>query len=318
MSELNWMRKYILEVGPQGGKGFKIGNTDGTDTQEVLRISFSVDKSDTAGSNTAEIKIWNLSPDSLKILDEKDCVAILRAGYGNTLPEVIVGLITNVSTENDNADRCTTLEVVDGRMELRDTYISQSWDGKINTKNLYQWVADAMGITLVLADDLQFEDFANGYKFVGKAKEMIQELADANEHAWSIQNGVLQVYYKGRPVSDKAYLLKSETGLLGIPKKITVSENNDTNANLTGYEINYFFNGAIGVNDIVQIESNTASGYYRIYKLNQKGDNFESDWICTAEVLEIKSLPTRAERIKQRQRANELLDKISGKKVNPS
>ena len=291
MNEQNWIRKYLLDVGPQGGKGIRIGNTDGTDTQEVLRISFSVDKSDTSASNNASIKIWNLSPDSLKVLDEKDCVAILRAGYGNNTPVIITGLVTNVVTEPDGADRVTSLEVVDGRMELRDTNIVVSMSGAVNTKDAYEYIAKQMGLTLLLAEDLTYQDIPNGLSFTGKGKDLLERVAGANNHEWSIQSGILQVYWKGRPVSQKVYLLSANTGLLGIPKKITISENDDNNASLTGYEIDYFFNGAIGVNEMVQIQSKTVNGYYRVYKLSQEGDNFSGDWKCRAQVLEVKPLP---------------------------
>ena len=51
----------------------------------------------------------------------------------------------------------------------------------------------------------------------------------------------------------------------------------------------YFLNGAIGVNDVIQLQSSTANGYYRVYKVTVDGDNLQGDWICTAQLLEIKA-----------------------------
>ena len=50
----------------------------------------------------------------------------------------------------------------------------------------------------------------------------------------------------------------------------------------------YFLNGAIGVNDTVQLKSDRASGYFRVHKVTIDGDNMEGDWICTAQLVRIK------------------------------
>lgn len=55
-----------------------------------------------------------------------------------------------------------------------------------------------------------------------------------------------------------------------------------------GYEVKYFLNGAIGVNDYIRLESDKVRGYFRVYKLTIDGDNLEGDWICTAQLLEVK------------------------------
>lgn len=82
-------------------------------------------------------------------------------------------------------------------------------------------------------------------------------------------------------------MLNSDTGLIGIPKRIAIGTG--TNKSQTGWEIEYFLNGAIGVNDVIQLSSSTANGYYRVYKVTIDGDNQQGDWICTAQVLEIKA-----------------------------
>ena len=45
-------------------------------------------------------------------------------------------------------------------------------------------------------------------------------------------------------------------------------------------------NGAIGVNDIVQIQSKSVNGYFLVRKVTFDGDNLEGDWKCTAQIIE--------------------------------
>ena len=43
----------------------------------------------------------------------------------------------------------------------------------------------------------------------------------------------------------------------------------------------------------MKLQSRTANGYYLIHKLTIDGDNLEGDWMCTAQVLEIKAEPKK-------------------------
>ena len=289
MAERNFYRSYILSVGKSGGTGFQIGNIYSAG-EEALHISFSVEKSDAESPNSAKIQVWNLSDQNLRILDTKDIIVELKAGYGDNLAMILAGNVTYVTTSLDGADRLTEIEVTDGRVELRDANLSISRNGKVNSRDLYSSIAEAMGLSVIFAGELSYATLPNGFSFVGKGKNALQRVAQANGHAWTIQNGVIQITLPGRPANTRGYLLNSDTGLLSIPKRITISQSGGQES-LAGWEVEYFLNGAIGVNDVVQLESGTANGYYRVHKVTIDGDNLEGDWICTAQLLEIKALP---------------------------
>lgn len=282
----NFQRSYLLSAGKNGGSGFQIGNVSGA--ENVLHISFSVEKSDNETANTAKVQIWNLSDRNLKILESKDILLELKAGYGGNMVLILVGNVTYVTTSPDGADRVTEIEVADGRVALRDTNISVSKNGAVNTKDLYEHIAAQMGMSVVFAKDLSFVTLPNGYSFVGKGRNALQRTADDNRHKWTVQNGVIQVTLPGRPVNTGGYLLNSDSGLISIPKRLRISQSGTDEA-LTGWEIEYFLNGAIGVNDVVQLESGTANGYYRVHKVTMDGDNMAGDWVCVAQLLEIQA-----------------------------
>ena len=115
-----WNRQYRLSAGAAGGTGFEIGEG----SPMPLHISFSLEKADVQSPNTAKISLWNLSPTHLATLNRKDCLVTLKAGYGSSMPLIFTGTVTNVETEADGADTRTDLEVLDGRKELRDTYVT--------------------------------------------------------------------------------------------------------------------------------------------------------------------------------------------------
>ena len=286
MSGENWKRSYAMKIGKQGSKGFEIGNVG--QNKDALHISFSIEKCDTETANNGKIQIWNLSDENLKLLDLKDLIVELRAGYGNTLNLVTVGNVTAVTTTMDKADRMTELEVVDGRVSFRDTYATISYNGVTNSKVIYNYIADLMGVAVVYGEGMAFKDIPNGFSYVGKADAALRKVSDLNGHSWSIQNGVLIITTANKPISAGGYLLSAETGLIDIPKRITIGSATSTDNAQVGYEVKYFMNGAIGVNDAVELRSKTASGYFRVYKVTFDGDNLEGDWICTAQLLEVK------------------------------
>lgn len=275
----NFIRNYTLKAGVPGKAGFEISE---------LHISFNVEKSNVPAPNSAKIQVWNLSQQNLRVLDTKDCLVELKAGYGDSLSLITVGYVVSAVTVMDNADRMTEIEIVDGLVAIRDTVISVSMNGKVDCKKLYEDIAKKMGLTIMLAKDLQFKTFSNGFSYVGKSKTALQKIADYCGHNWTIHNGILHITNKGRGISSRGYVLSSDTGLISIPKRLVIEKDGKS---YTGWEVRYFLNGAIGINDIVKLESNTISGFFLVQSITMDGDNMDGEWMCTAQMLEVKPEP---------------------------
>ena len=125
-------------------------------------------------------------------------------------------------------------------------------------------------------------------------KNVLDKVCASNNLTWTIQNGVIQVTKSNEPISTVAHLISSKTGLIGSPKKLTKSEKNSGNAQdnssknkaQAGWEIRYFLNAAIGVNDLIQLQSKAANGIFRVESVKLEGDNMAGDWLCTAQIVE--------------------------------
>lgn len=291
MGDKNFLRRYVLKAGKMERSGFMIGETS-ENNPHALHISFSVEKSTSETLNTAKIQIWNLSPANLKVLDTKDCVIELQAGYEDHIALIVVGNVTSVVTQQDGADRMTEIEVADGRAELRDTYMTVSYKGKTNSKKVFDYISSEMGFSAVYSKGCTFKDLPNGFSYVGTARNALKKLCGTCGLTWSIQNQILHIRKPNEPITTKGYLLSQETGLIGIPKRITLADESSSTETekkaQIGYEVRYLLNGAIGINDYVKLDSTMISGYFRVQKLTMDGDNLEGEWICTAQLLEVK------------------------------
>ena len=133
--------------GRQGGR-LRGGETSKGAQPVALHVNFSLQKSDLETQNTGRVTLWNLNPSQLAVLNEKDCVVSLKAGYGSKLALIFAGIVSYVSTTIDSADRKTEIEVIDNLVEIRDTYVSVSYNGTVNWKIIFDDVAAQMGVAV--------------------------------------------------------------------------------------------------------------------------------------------------------------------------
>lgn len=291
----NFDRQYRLSIAPSGKEGFEIGETD-KDHPIPPHVSFSFDKSDLSTQNTGDLSVWNLSPEHLAILEQKDCLCSLKAGYGDKLSLIFAGIVSFYTTSLDGADTKTDLEVVDNLISIRDTYISVSYNGTVSWKTIISDTAGQMGVTPSYSYNATFVDVSNGFSYVGLAKNILDKGCKCCGLSWSVQNGVLQIKKTGDVMSKEVYVLSKETGLLGIPARVAVTEESDTKKSSTestkdkkiGWDVEYLMNAAITVDDYVKLESRLVEGYFRVQSVSISGDNISGDWVCKARLLEAK------------------------------
>lgn len=282
----NFDRQYRLAAGPAGGTGFEVGET--SKAQPVpLHVNFSLQKSDLETQNTGKVTVWNLNPAHLAVLNETDCALSFRAGYGNRLSLIFAGIISFVSTSTDGADRKTEIEVVDNLVEIRDTYVSVSYNGTVSWKKIFDDVAAQMGVAITYSYNAKFVDVPNGFSYVGLARDIMTKGCDCCSLTWSLQNGVMQVKKPGDTMSREVYVLSPDSGMIGIPERVVIAQDEATGQNKLGWDVEYFLNGAINIDDYVKVESETVTGYFRVYSLDIQGDNVSGDWLCKARLLEV-------------------------------
>lgn len=286
MSNANFDRQYRLAAGKAGGVGFEIGATANNEPVP-LHINFSVQRSDLETQNTGRVTVWNLSKQHLAVLDEKDCALSLKAGYGNRMPLIFAGIVASSTTSLDGADRKTEIEVVDNLVEIRDTYVAVSYSGNVNWKTIMDDVANQMGVAVTYSYNAAFADIPNGFSFVGQARDIMTKGCDCCGLAWSLQNGVMQIKRPGDTMSREVYVLSEETGLLGIPARVTEAASQENASPEIGWDVEYFLNGAINIDDYVRLESEKVTGYFRVYSVEISGDNLSGDWICKARLKEV-------------------------------
>lgn len=302
---MNFLRQYSILFGIPGRMGTEITSVG---KNRPLHVSFSLEKADTQSSNTGKLQISNLNDEHKALLSEDRCVVELKAGYSDTLGTIFLGGVANPSETLDSADRTLEVELVDG-LSNYDSVGTMSLNGVVTGDAILYEIQKQMGIESTIITDKASEmlataKYANGYCQVGRMKSSLQSLMSKAGLSYSIQNGVLQVFYPGEPITRQAYKLSAETGLISVPKKISMTQSSvskgsegkvsslsaatsESGNGVPGYEVEYFINGAIGINDLVQVESSNLNGIFRVCKQSYTGDNYSGDWKCTAQIAEV-------------------------------
>lgn len=297
----NWLREYRIRAGVPGQAGFEIGPPK---KGRALHVTFDLEKTDSESGNTGKVTIDNLSDEHKAILNEKGCVVEISAGYiGTGVYIIFVGGVSNTTEELGEADRTVNIELIDGFSNF-DRPGTMSMNDVVTGGMVLDEIKEQMGVESVLItptaqEKLEAAMYDNGYCFVGRMKEALHKLCVKAGLSFTLQNGTLQIYEEGEAVTNQVFVLSKETGLISIPRKITISQSGDSTAatasygdstvesGIPGYEVEYFINGAIGINDLVELRSNQISGVFRVHTQHYEGDNYDGDWKCTAQLVEV-------------------------------
>ena len=282
MAWKNFDRQYRMIAGQGGATGMQIGSGDAP-----LHINFDFEKSDLETQNTGKIDVWNLSDAHIAELERQKCIVALSAGYGNNLPLIFSGYVTYAATQIDGGDRRTHIELVDSLVSAQDTYVSVSYKGRVNWQTIFEDVAAQMGAAITYSYNAEFTEVSNGYSYVGLAKGILNAGCQSCGLSWSIQNGVIQIKRPGDAMQLQGYEISAETGMIGLPERVVITDDENLEENTVAWDVSYFLNGAINVNDYVKLVSKKITGYFYVYSLQMTGDNVTGDWLCTARLIEL-------------------------------
>jgi hypothetical protein len=287
-------RQYRVRIGKNNSTGRELGKPNEA-TGRALRCQFSCEVGDSSSSNTGKITLWNFADETLRLLEQEDCLIELSAGYKDDLPTIMGGTLTYFETEQSGADQQTTIEFVDSFTSCRDNTVSLSYSGTVSGDKIVRDAAQIMGCEVKFSKSAKLIDFTN-FAFVGAGKTLIERVCNRSKMRWSLQNGIVQICALDEPITMAAYVLSASTGLIGSPKPVfesaSTSDKKSGNASKRkakkGIEVTYVLNGHIQVDDYVKIDSKSYKGNYRASKIKFTGDTEGDDWKCVALFVEVK------------------------------
>lgn len=271
-----------------------------------LRVSFSILKSLSKTTNSAVIKIWNLSQDNRNLIKDYGDEVTLYAGYREEGgPQVLfIGDTTTVMHFYEFPEIITVLECGDGEKYVNRLRVSVSYGENVQARTIIS------GIATQMADQetgmpLRFVEFASsdnliyrqGFKFIGMGKDGLNIVCSKLGLQASIQNNQLQVIPVNGTISEPIIQVNEANGMQGVPQRYTyrsLEVYRDIKLRNTGYKVNVALNPFILPGSKIDLASTHLKirGPYKVQTIRHDGDTFGMIWSSQIECTELLQAAT--------------------------
>lgn len=255
--------------------------TLGTHDVTGLHIRFRVEKTLKTEPNTCSIDVYNLAPETRESLEKAKSIPVrLEAGYADENELIYLGEVRSATSVSEGPDIITHVEAGDGEKQIASARIAIPVGPKTPADVALRAIARTLGVGLgnveVVAKRLAASGkaiFPAGRVITGNAARELTDFANSAGLEWSIQDGKLQFLDKGKALEGRAFLLSSDSGLIGSPSVDTKGIVNAQTLFIPGMRP--------GVK--VVFDSHSVHGGYRVQKCIYTGDYAGKDWYVEVE-----------------------------------
>lgn len=273
-------RAYSLIIGDiETGDGFEISE---------LNISFDVSKSSSNKdkTNSCVIEVYNLSKERQKLLERDYIAAVLSAGYHDTaIKRLFAGQVTEATTRKSGTDSITQIRMGSSYTELNHSTLSKYVaPGKTYRDVLEEVRKELPGVSRAVYNGTNLNNpVLDGYPLSGTAREMLDEISEAQQVEWHIDDGVLYANDMSGTSTDNlatSFIINKTTGLIELPYAVSgdrVRAKKDK-VKKTGVQMKILLNPEILPGSIILLEDENFEGYYKVDSTRTYGQWRSNDW----------------------------------------
>lgn len=239
----NWQRHFELQLLSADGEGIKLSG---------FKVTFKVEWFIGAAPKVAEVKIYNLTPDTAnKIIDREFSKIRLFAGYDGmtpVVPESQVGIVREVEPgdigqrdgnnyglifsgdiritidgRDSTPDTWLLIQAIDGHEAISYATISTTLAKGYTVKNMYDLALAGLKPYNIVGGALPAFPttiFPRGYTFHGKVSSYLTQIAKLCNASWELLDDRLEMYGKDR-VAHPPVPLNSANGMINMPQRTT-------------------------------------------------------------------------------------------------
>jgi hypothetical protein len=294
-SERQFIRKANLVVAA-GGKGIDLSD---------LKFRFRIQSGDVPTPNSADIRVWNLSPTTMKQIRGEFDRVVIQAGYeGSSYGVIFDGTIKQFRIGRESAtDVFLDILAAEGDRGYTMGLVCKTFQAGTPLSTMMGTAADAMGVKLTAFPNfVNLSALSRSRVSFGMARSAAQCIADTVGSSWSIQGDEVQVIPLTKYLPGDIVEINSLTGMIGIPEqteagvKVRCLLNPKirigaairlNNGDITQQDIKSIipFNVRVGTVFTTPL-ADGADGLYRVLTHDVSGDTRGSEWysdiVCLA------------------------------------
>jgi len=261
-----------------------------------LRIVFSIEKTLESKENDSTIEIYNVNEDSYKMLQKIDDTYLIQlsVGYGDeSKNSIFIGNIENSFYTRDKANWTLTIKGKDGQEIIQNSLINKSYREGFDIKSVLTDMLDSTNVSTkgvfkeakkwILENLTSAKRTQNGLTISGRLIDEVNKLLAEVGASMSIQDNKAQIIYDDSNSKNDIILLSPSSGLIGSPVNKGKEE---------GIEFKCLLIPLIKPGVLVKIESKSINDYFRVDKVNFKGDTHGNDWECECEAVKPSNINT--------------------------
>lgn len=296
---IQYNRKLSIVVANTAGQGIEFS---------TFKVRFSIRRGDVQTPNSADIRIYNVSPETANQISTKEFnQVVVQAGYEGNFGLIFRGQTKQVRIGRENAvDSYVDITAADGDSAYNFSSCSFALAAGQTPQNAVERFLKTMGpfgITKgYLPPDLSNAGRIRGRVFYGMTKDELRDFAAANEVLYSIQDGALNVVSKRSYIPGDPVIISPQTGLIGVPEQTQ-----------NGIEARILLNPQVRISRLVKLENTTinllrygldkgsqannaflaksvnldAKGYYYVMSADHTGDTRSTNWYTDLTLLAV-------------------------------
>lgn len=249
---------------------------------EGLRVQFRIKKSLAKNANTAEVAVFNLTKDQRSQVKKHGSKVILKAGYVDSLGLIFAGDTRAADHVHTGPDWITKLQCGDSEQALRFSLVSKSFSAGTKIADVAREAVKKLNLDKGNVEDKLSKlagTYLQGYTAHGPAAAELDQILKSNGYDFSVQDGRLQILGDDETTGETAVFLDADHGLLGSPEHGTP----DKKDGKSFLKIRALLQSRLHPGGKVEVDSETATGTYKIFTLDHRGDTHGGEWISEME-----------------------------------
>ncbi len=242
------------------------GDVDKILIQPPFTLEFDVIRNILSSANTSSIRVINLGESTRKKIYKDQYAADtykgieLKAGYGQTMPTIFKGNVSQAWSERQGTDYYTICESYDGGFALVNSVTSATFkSGTPKNVMLSEMQKNLKGVKPGVIGDFQ-GNLSRGNTFFGNSADLINEIS---EGAFFVDLEKSHMLGDSECLRGSVPVITSESGLLGSPRRQG-----------TLVVVEMIFEPRLVIGQSVELRSKTEknfNGEYKVMSLHHRG-----------------------------------------------
>lgn len=207
-----WLRKCVLKVEGAG---------EDLDMSE-LRIRFQVEQATGFRPHVAYISITNLSDRTAQKIHEEGKLVTLEAGYEDGWGVIFKGEMFQKrgNSRETPTDKVFQLTCKSGDRAYGYSVVNKTLSAGHTWRDQVDVALAALkpfGVTAGHIADLGAQTFPRARSLFGQTRDLLRTITQSTGTTWTIHNQKLDIIKSNEPIPGEAFVLNSQTGMVGMP-----------------------------------------------------------------------------------------------------